>query len=160
MPKSITRNTKTLGSLGAWILGPSDANETTEASTELGGVRAILRRWYVASRAIIERDSAPKLLRDPALYGVALITLVLCAQFWLYVHWLGDEGIFLHAAARILGGEVLYRDFFEFLPPGSFLAVAAWMKLFGAGFASMRALALCVIVVIAVLLYATARLAS
>ena len=143
----MTRNTRTLGSLGAWILGPSDA-------------RAILRRWYVASRTIIERDSTPKLLRDPALYGIALATLVFCAQFWLYVHWLGDEGIFLHAAVRILGGEVLYRDFFELLPPGSFLAVAAWMKLFGAGFGSMRALAICVIVAIAALLYAAARLSS
>jgi hypothetical protein len=145
MPKSIT-----------WILGPSDANETTEAPTDLRGVRAILRRWYVASRTIIERDSTPKLLRDPALYGIALATLVLCAQYWLYVHWLGDEGIFLHAAVRILGGEVLYRDFFELLPPGSFLAVAAWMKLFGAGLGSMRALAICVIVAIAALLYAAA----
>ncbi len=115
MPKSITR-----------ILGPSDVNETTEAPTDLRGVRAIWRRWYVASRTIIERDATPKLLRDPVLYGIALATLVLCAQFWLYVLWLGDEGIFLHAAVRILGGEVLYRDFFELLPPGSFLAVAAW----------------------------------
>ena len=149
MPKSITRS-----------LGPSDANETTKGPTDLGGVRAILRRWYVASRALIERDSTPELLRDPVLYGIALATLVLCAQFRLYVHWLGDEGIFLHAAVRMLGGEVLYRDFFELLPPGSFLAVAAWMKLFGAGFGAMRALAICVIVVIAVLLYAAARLAS
>jgi hypothetical protein len=149
MPKPITR-----------ILGPSDANEATEAPTDLRGIRAILRRWYVASRAIIERDSTPKLLRDPALYGIALATLVLCAQFRLYVYWLGDEGIFLHAAVRILGGEVLYRDFFELLPPGSFLAVAAWMKLFGAGFGSMRALAICVIVAIAALLYAAARLSS
>ena len=110
--------------------------------------------------AIIEHRSTPALLRDPALHGVALVTLVICAQFWLYVHWLGDEGVFLHAAARILRGEVLYRDFFEFLPPGSFLAVAAWMKLFGGGFASMRALAICVIVVIAILIYAAARLSS
>src|SRR5262245_3803234 len=149
MPKSITR-----------ILGPSHANEATEPPTDLGGVRAILRRWHVASRPLIALDSTPKLLRDPALYGVALVTLVLCAQFWLYVFWLGDEGIFLRAAARILGGEMPYRDFFELLPPGSFLAVAAWMKLFGAAFGSMRALAICVIVAIAALLYAAVRLSS
>ena len=135
------------------LLGP-------EAPTDLRGVRAIARRCYMAGRAIIERDSAPKLLQDPALYGIALVTLVLCAQVWLYVHWLGDEGIFLHAAARILAGEVPYRDFFELLPPGSFLAVAAWMKLFGAGFGPMRALAICVIVAVAALLYAAARLSS
>src|SRR5947209_5950395 len=114
----------------------------------------------MASPAVIEGGSTPTLLRDPALYGVALVALVVCAPCWRYVHWLGDEGVFLHAAARILGGEVLYRDFFEFLPPGSFLAVAAWMKLFGVGFGSVRVLAICVIVAIAALLYAAARLSS
>ena len=39
-----------------------------------------------------------------------------------------------------LGGEALYRDFFEFLPPGSFLLVAAWMKVAGTGFAAVRLL--------------------
>lgn len=108
----------------------------------------------------IERGSVPGLLRDPLLYGVALIAIVVCAPFFRYVQWLGDEGVFLHGAARILGGEALYRDFFEFLPPGSFLAVAGWMKLFGAGFASVRVLAIGVIAAIAALLYAAARLAS
>jgi len=104
--------------------------------------------------------SGPPLLRDPLLYGVAFITVAVCAPFFRYVQWLGDEGVVLHAATRILGGEVLYRDFFEFLPPGSFLIVTAWMKLFGVGFASVRVLAVCVIAVIAALLYAAARLSS
>lgn len=108
----------------------------------------------------LERGSAPALLRDPLLYGVALIAVAVCAPFFRYVQWLGDEGVFLHGAARILGGETLYRDFFEFLPPGSFLAVAAWMKLVGVGFASVRVLAIGVIAAIAALLYAAARLAS
>ena len=61
---------------------------------------------------------------------------------------------------RILGGEVLYRDFFGILPPGGYLIVTAWMKAFGVGFAGVRVLAVGVIVVIAVLVYATARLSS
>ena len=100
------------------------------------------------------------LLDDPLLYGVAAIALLVCAPFFRYLQWLGDEGVLLHGAARILRGEVLYRDFFEFLAPGGFLIVATWMKLFGAGFASVRVLALGVIAAIAALLYATARLSS
>jgi hypothetical protein len=61
---------------------------------------------------------------------------------------------------RILAGEVLYRDFFGFLPPGGYLIVAAWMKLFGPDFAGVRVLAAGVIVAIAALIYATACLSS
>jgi hypothetical protein len=61
---------------------------------------------------------------------------------------------------RILGGEVLYRDFFGILPPGGYLIVTAWMKLFGVGFAGVRVLAVGVIVGIAALIYVAARLSS
>ncbi len=119
-----------------------------------------MRRGQRGRGLDIEAGSGPPLLRDPLLYGVALIAVAVCAPFFRYVQWLGDEGVFLHAAARMLGGEVLYRDFFEFLPPGAFLIVATWMKLFGVGFASVRVLAICVIAAIAALLYAAARLSS
>ena len=94
------------------------------------------------------------------LYTVVLIGLGACAPFFRYVAWLGDEGVLLHAALRILGGEVLYRDFFGILPPGGYLIVTAWMKLFGVGFGAVRVLAVGVIVGIAALVYATARLSS
>jgi hypothetical protein len=68
--------------------------------------------------------------------------------------------VVLHGAERILRGEALYEEFFEFLPPGGFLVVAAWMQLLGEGFASVRALAVGVIAVIGALTYAAARLAS
>ncbi len=105
-------------------------------------------------------SSGPPLLRDPLLYGVVLIGLGACAPFFRHVASLGDEGVLLHSAVRILDGEVLYRDFFGILPPGGYLIVAAWMKLFGVGFASVRALAVGVIVGIAALIYAAARLSS
>lgn len=119
-----------------------------------------MRRDQRGRRRDIDAGSGPPLLRDPLLYGAALIAVAVCTPFFRYVQWLGDEGVFLHAAARILGGEALYRDFFEFLPPGAFLIVAAWMKLFGVGFASVRVLAVFVIAAIAALLYAAARLSS
>lgn len=102
----------------------------------------------------------PPLHRDPLLWVSALVTAALCAPFFRYVFWLGDEGVVLHGAERLLRGEILYRDFFEFLPPASFLLVAAWMKLVGADFASVRLLAVCVTAGIAALTYAGARLVS
>ena len=102
----------------------------------------------------------PPLLRDPLLWISLLATAALCAPFFRYVFWLGDEGVVLHGAERVLRGEALYRDFFEFLPPGSFLVVAAWMKLIGSDFGSVRMLAVGVIAAIGALTYAAARLAS
>jgi hypothetical protein len=102
----------------------------------------------------------PPILRDPLLWVSVLVTAALCAPFFRYVFWLGDEGVVLHGAERVLRGEVLYRDFFELLPPGSVLLVSAWMKLFGPDFASVRMLVVCVIVVIAALSYTAARRVS
>src|SRR5437870_13747132 len=42
-----------------------------------------------------------------------------------------DEGIVLQWAQRILGGEVLYRDFFSFFPPSSYYFLALIFKIFG-----------------------------
>jgi len=78
----------------------------------------------------------PRLLRDPLLWISPLVSGALCAPFFRYVFWLGDEGVVVHGAERLLRGEALYRDFFEFLSPGNFLAVAAWMRLAGADFAA------------------------
>jgi hypothetical protein len=100
------------------------------------------------------------LLRDPLLWISALISAALCAPFFRYVFWLGDEGVVLHGAERVLRGEALYRDFFEFLPPGSFLVVAGWMQVVGADFGSVRLLAVCVIGLIAALTYIAARVVS
>jgi hypothetical protein len=102
----------------------------------------------------------PPLLRDPLLWISALVTAILCVPFFRYVFWLGDEGIVLHGAQRMLSGEVMYRDFFEFLPPGSFFLAVTWMKVIGSDFASVRLLAVCVIAAIAALTYAAARLVS
>jgi len=102
----------------------------------------------------------PPLLRDVVLWISTLVTAALCAPFFRYVFWLGDEGVVVHGAERVLRGEALYRDFFEFLPPGSFLAVAGWMHVVGADFASVRLLAVCVIVLIGALTYAAVRVVS
>ena len=98
--------------------------------------------------------------REPLLYGIFLLGVVVGAPFLRYVASLGDEGVLLHAAMRMLGGEVLYRDIFGILPPAGYLIVTAWMKLFGVAFASVRVLAIGVMAGIAALIYAASRLSS
>ena len=51
--------------------------------------------------------------------------------FYSYTVLNGDEGIVLQGAQRILNGEVVYRDFFSFLSPGSFYWMALLFKVFG-----------------------------
>jgi len=55
---------------------------------------------------------------------------------------IGDEGIVLQGAQRILAGQVLYRDFFSFLTPGSYYWVALFFKLFGSSILVARAVLL------------------
>lgn len=99
-------------------------------------------------------------LRDPLLYAVPLLAIAYYAPILRWLSWLGDEGVLLHGAVRVLDGQTLYRDVFEILPPGAFLIPAAWLKVFGAGFVSARVFSSLVIVTIVALLYTAARLSS
>src|SRR5262249_23299446 len=71
-----------------------------------------------------------------------------------------DEGVWLHAAQRMLGGATLYLDFFEFVPPGGFVLVAAWLKIAGLSLWSARLLALLSIVGIACFTHLACQRAS
>jgi hypothetical protein len=55
-----------------------------------------------------------------------------------YIH--GDEGIALMGGWRIFLGQIPHRDFFEFIPPFSFLLLALFFKLFGPSFFAERLL--------------------
>src|ERR1700689_4733234 len=64
---------------------------------------------------------------------------------WLY--WLnarrfvlvGDEGIFVDGARRVLAGQVPYRDFFIVMGPGTFWLQALALRVFGVTLAASRA---------------------
>src|ERR1700692_4315225 len=84
---------------------------------------------------------------------VALLTGLSCLPFLRSVFSLGDEGILLQGADRLLRGERLYRDFFEFQPPGGFLLTAGWFGLTGVSFFSARVLAAFNFIGIACILY-------
>ena len=88
------------------------------------------------------------------------MALVACMPFVRYVASVGDEGILVHGAMRLLGGEALYRDVFGILPPAGYLIVCAWMKVFGMGLAVVRGLAIAVIVAITALTYLATNLAA
>jgi hypothetical protein len=87
------------------------------------------------------------------LLGVALATAALCLPFLRAIYWLGDEGILLHGAARMLEGHLLYGDFFEFLPPGGFVLMALWFKMAGVSFLAARILLVLTISAIACLTF-------
>lgn len=62
----------------------------------------------------------------------------------------GDEGVVLNGAWNLVNGRVLYVDFFEFLPPGSFyLVVAAW-KTLGDGYWTAKGVGIAALAVAAV----------
>jgi len=115
---------------------------------------------HAGSEPLRANADKSRLLRDPCLYAAAAFALIVCGPIYRYLGSLGDEGILLHGAIRLLRGEVIYHDFFEVVPPGGFLIVTTWMTIFGEGFGSTRVLAVGMIAVIAALSYAAATLAS
>lgn len=55
-----------------------------------------------------------------------------------------DEGVTCMNASRIAGGEVIYRDFFQFITPLSFMITGFLYKVFGVSFLAGRIFALSV----------------
>ena len=90
---------------------------------------------------------------------VGLIAAALCVPFIRTVG-IGDEGVLLHGAQRMLRGKDFYADFFEFLPPGGFVLTEAWFSITGISFGSARLLAILTIVGIACFTYLACRQAS
>lgn len=75
------------------------------------------------------------------LFAVCALAFILCLPFLTTM--LGEEdGIWLGAATRLRSGRVIYRDFFEFLPPLSFLMTEAWLNVVGVSIAGARFLAI------------------
>ncbi|BDD67189.1 hypothetical protein Sj15T_22100 [Sphingobium sp. TA15] len=91
---------------------------------------------------------------------VMIATALLCLPFTRSIWLLADEGIWLHAAQRMIGGQALYRDFFEFHPPLGFLITAGWLSLFGQTLLAARLLMVLVIALIAGFGYSCCRMVS
>jgi hypothetical protein len=104
--------------------------------------------------ASFERPRAQRIAITLVTFALTVAVLTPWAR---NVELLGDEGVVLLGAQRLLSGERLYVDFFEILPPGAFWLVAGWMRVFGDGFLAIRALSIGIIAVAAAL---AAELAS
>src|SRR5688572_2883124 len=101
----------------------------------------------------ISKSAIAKTSRIAGLLLTVAIALILTLPFRSHVVATQDEGVLLHGASRMLRGEVLYTDFFEFLPPGGFVISAAWLSVFGQTMMSARMLSILVIVGIAAFTY-------
>ncbi|MEW6368715.1 MAG: hypothetical protein AB1714_29145 [Acidobacteriota bacterium] len=51
-----------------------------------------------------------------------------------------DEGLYAYQAQRMVEGQVIYRDFFQFVAPGYFFLLSRWMILLGMELATLRML--------------------
>jgi hypothetical protein len=91
---------------------------------------------------------------------VGATVFALCLPFVHSIFGLSDEGVLLYGAERLLQGQRFYVDFFEFLPPGGFLIVAAWLGISGISMWSARLLAILAITGIACFTYLACRRAS
>lgn len=66
-----------------------------------------------------------------------LVATVVFLYFHLFVSWAipirrsGDEAVFLSEALRMLEGQVIYRDFFEFMLPGTQMVYLVAFRLLG-----------------------------
>ena len=96
-------------------------------------------------------------LADPRLFGPAFLiaTALVCSWFANQNLPTPDESANLAAAAKILDGQVFYRDIDAYPFPGSTYLLALWMAVFGESVGAARALAALVFCGFAAALYAS-----
>src|SRR5574341_480637 len=68
-----------------------------------------------------------------------------------------DEAIPVYGAARIVDGDVPYRDFWTIYPPGQFYLLAGVFRIFGPGLLVERLVSIVLMFLTAVLLYVVSR---
>ena len=98
------------------------------------------------------RDTADHLI-------VVVLFLAVVAYLAALPRYLGpaDESFFLYEARRIREGDVMYRDFFQFVAPAAWYAMAGLFWLFGTSMATARLSMAVLHAGTAVLLYLTCR---
>ncbi|PIZ99255.1 MAG: hypothetical protein COX77_01970 [Candidatus Komeilibacteria bacterium CG_4_10_14_0_2_um_filter_37_10] len=72
-----------------------------------------------------------QLLKNNKLNILILLTVVLTFFVFSYHPLDADEGVVINGAGKMLQGQRLYQDFFEYLAPGSFLFIFVILKFFG-----------------------------
>lgn len=99
-----------------------------------------------SSNEIVERKAPPLVVPRHAdsprgikslLLFVAMAAVYLLPFMRLLLPW-SNEGTLASGAVRIAHGQVFARDFFEVMGPGTFYLLAAFFKLLGTSFLTMR----------------------
>ncbi|MBV9303736.1 MAG: hypothetical protein JOY62_05340 [Acidobacteriaceae bacterium] len=88
---------------------------------------------------------------------IALLTGAFLFPFVRMVWGIGDEGVSLDGARRIIQGQLFARDFVEMVGPGAFWWPALFLKLFGVSIVSAHALLLLTGITIALLMFHLSR---
>ena len=89
-----------------------------------------------------------------ALLGIAVFVYLLAFPMLLNQ---SDESLFLYGAKRILDGQALYHDFFEFITPAGFYLFALVFALGGTSMVAARVVAVALDALGCVLLYHLVR---
>src|ERR1017187_8562357 len=105
-------------------------NDSSEEATPASGALQGLGSITVPEHSLADWGISVVLFAGSCLY---------LRLFYNYTTMFPDEGIVLQGAQRILHGQVLYRDFFWFLTPGSFYWMALLFRVFGNSILVVRA---------------------
>lgn len=122
---------------------PRDGNELAVRTTNAEPAGAAKTRFFAVPRST-QNDVIPSVERNLLPFSALdslLVFLLSAGYLWLFRRSTAmepDEGIILQGAQRILHGQVLYRDFFTFLTPGSYYLHALLFKIFGSSFLVAR----------------------
>lgn len=84
--------------------------------------------------------SSPLGRADAGIVAALFVSTALFVRAWPRDLISLDEGVFVYEAARILDGDVPYRDFFEMVTPGAWYLLALLYRMFGVDMATARGL--------------------
>lgn len=107
----------------------------------------------------MEKSTFQKRLKKifhPALWRwIFLLAIII---FFHSSHFLdSDEGVILDGAWNLINGKILYQDFFEFIPPGSFYFIFVIWKIFGMSYLSAKIASLVILILGCTGIYQIAR---
>ena len=87
-------------------------------------------------KSLYDRLKSMSFSNGVKLFLMCIVVLSLSYFYLSYFRYhfyalLADEGYMFYEAKRIMAGQIMYKDFFQLLPPGDFFLLALLFKLFG-----------------------------
>ena len=91
---------------------------------------------YQRLKSLASSNGIKLLLACTVVFGVSYFYLLYYRN--AFYDLTADEGYIIYGAKRVLDGQILYKDFFQYFPPGDFYLLAFVFKLFGYSFIIAR----------------------